>query len=100
LSSPSSTALTEQCLAAARDPSGEGGRVYTELFEETALEHAKQTDSRLAKGHPTRALEGLPISVKDLFDIAGSVTDDDAKKQYPQGWKAPKPYLRIVPQPR
>ena len=32
--------------------------------------------------------------------IAGSVTDEDAKKQYPQGWKAPKPYLRIVPQPR
>jgi len=32
--------------------------------------------------------------------IAGSVTDDDAKKQYPQGWKAPKPYIRIVPQPR
>jgi hypothetical protein len=28
------------------------------------------------------------------------VSDDDAKKQYPQGWKAPKPYLRIVPQPR
>ena len=32
--------------------------------------------------------------------IAGSVSDDDAKKQYPQGWKAPKPYIRIVPQPR
>jgi alkyl hydroperoxide reductase subunit AhpC len=32
--------------------------------------------------------------------IAGSVTDDDAKKQYPEGWKAPKPYIRIVPQPR
>ena len=32
--------------------------------------------------------------------IAGSVTDDDAKKIYPQGWRAPKPYLRIVPQPR
>jgi hypothetical protein len=31
--------------------------------------------------------------------IAGSVSDDDAKKTYPQGWKAPKPYLRIVPQP-
>src|SRR5580698_10293847 len=27
--------------------------------------------------------------------IAGSVSDDDAKKVYPQGWKAPKPYLRI-----
>ena len=32
--------------------------------------------------------------------IAGSVSDDEAKQQYPQGWKAPKPYLRIVPQPK
>ena len=32
--------------------------------------------------------------------IAGSVSDDDAKKQYPQGWKAPRPWLRIVPQPK
>jgi alkyl hydroperoxide reductase subunit AhpC len=32
--------------------------------------------------------------------IAGSVSDEDAKKTYPNGWKAPKPYLRIVPQPK
>lgn len=32
--------------------------------------------------------------------IAGSVPDDEAKKVYPMGWRAPKPYLRIVPQPR
>jgi hypothetical protein len=32
--------------------------------------------------------------------IAGSVSDEDAKKTYPLGWKAPKPYIRIVPQPR
>ena len=32
--------------------------------------------------------------------IAGSVTDDDAKKLFPQGWKSPKPYIRIVPQPK
>ena len=32
--------------------------------------------------------------------IAGSVSDEDAKKLYPAGWKAPKPYIRIVPQPR
>lgn len=31
--------------------------------------------------------------------IAGSVSDDDARKQYPDGWRAPKPYIRIVPQP-
>jgi alkyl hydroperoxide reductase subunit AhpC len=32
--------------------------------------------------------------------IAGSVSDEEAKKIYPDGWKAPKPYLRIVPLPR
>jgi len=31
--------------------------------------------------------------------IAGSVSDEDAKKQFPQGWKSPRPYLRIVSQP-
>jgi alkyl hydroperoxide reductase subunit AhpC len=32
--------------------------------------------------------------------ILASVSDEDAKKTYPDGWKAPKPYLRIVPQPK
>ena len=32
--------------------------------------------------------------------IAGSVSDEDAKKMFPQGWKAPKPYLRITQQPK
>ncbi len=32
--------------------------------------------------------------------IAGSVSDEDAKKTYPKGWKAPRPYIRIVPQPK
>ena len=42
-----------------------------------------------------------PVNWKQGEDviIAGSVSDEDAKKQYPQGWKAPKPYIRIVPQP-
>jgi alkyl hydroperoxide reductase subunit AhpC len=43
-----------------------------------------------------------PVNWKQGDDviIAGSVSDDDAKKQYPSGWKAPKPYIRIVPQPK
>jgi alkyl hydroperoxide reductase subunit AhpC len=43
-----------------------------------------------------------PVNWKQGEDviIAGSVTDDEAKKIYPNGWKAPKPYLRIVPQPK
>jgi alkyl hydroperoxide reductase subunit AhpC len=43
-----------------------------------------------------------PVNWKQGEDviIAGSVSDEDAKKQYPQGWKSPKPYIRIVPQPK
>ena len=43
-----------------------------------------------------------PVNWKQGDDviIAGSVSDDEAKKTYPGGWKAPKPYLRIVPQPK
>jgi alkyl hydroperoxide reductase subunit AhpC len=42
-----------------------------------------------------------PVNWKDGEDviIAGSVSDDDAKNLFPGGWKAPKPYLRIVKQP-
>jgi thioredoxin-dependent peroxiredoxin len=59
-----------------------------------------------------RVLDSMQLTVKhkvatpvnwkhgDDVIIAGSVSDDDAKKQFPQGWKAPKPYIRIVPQPR
>jgi alkyl hydroperoxide reductase subunit AhpC len=32
--------------------------------------------------------------------IAGSVSDEDARKAYPDGWESPRPYIRIVPQPR
>jgi thioredoxin-dependent peroxiredoxin len=32
--------------------------------------------------------------------IAGSVSNEEAKEKYPQGWDSPKPYIRIVPQPR
>jgi alkyl hydroperoxide reductase subunit AhpC len=43
-----------------------------------------------------------PVNWKPGDDviIAGSVSDEEAKKTYPGGWKAPRPYLRIVPQPK
>jgi alkyl hydroperoxide reductase subunit AhpC len=43
-----------------------------------------------------------PVNWKPGEDviIAASVSDDDAKKLFPEGWKAPKPYLRIVPSPK
>ncbi len=43
-----------------------------------------------------------PVNWKHGEDciIVPSISDDDAKKKFPGGWKALKPYLRIVPQPR
>src|SRR3990172_1013058 len=43
-----------------------------------------------------------PVNWKqgDEVIIAGSVSDEEAKKIYPDGWKAPRPYIPIVPQPR
>ncbi|HEX5135146.1 MAG TPA: peroxiredoxin [Thermoanaerobaculia bacterium] len=43
-----------------------------------------------------------PVNWKSGDDviISGNVSDDEAKQKYPGGWKSPKPYIRIVPQPR
>ncbi len=42
-----------------------------------------------------------PVNWKQGEDviIGGAVSDEEAKKAFPEGWKAPKPYIRIVPQP-
>jgi alkyl hydroperoxide reductase subunit AhpC len=43
-----------------------------------------------------------PVNWKSGDDviISGNVSDDEAKQKYPGGWKSPRPYIRIVPQPR
>ena len=43
-----------------------------------------------------------PVSWKQGEDviIVPSVSDDEAKQRFPQGWKSVKPYLRVVPQPK
>ncbi|MBN1529982.1 MAG: peroxiredoxin [Thermoleophilaceae bacterium] len=43
-----------------------------------------------------------PAQWKDGDDviIAGSVSDDEAREKYPDGWESPRPYIRVVPQPR
>ena len=54
--------------------------------------------------HPkdcTPVCTATPVNWKQGDDviIAASVSDEDAKTQYPHGWNAPRPYIRIVPQP-
>ena len=70
----SSRALVETALARAQDKAGEGARAFTRLYAEGALVAAEAAD-RLAKaGGTPPPLAGIPISVKDLFDVAGETT--------------------------
>lgn len=69
-----SVALTELALARAQDAAGEGARVFTKLYAESALAQARASDTLRAAGIVRSAVEGLPISIKDLFDIEGETT--------------------------
>ncbi|OJW94480.1 MAG: amidase [Burkholderiales bacterium 67-32] len=69
-----SRALVEACLARIVDPSGEGARVYTLVDADSARRAADAADAARARGERTRRLAGIPISIKDLFDIEGQVT--------------------------
>lgn len=66
--------LVEACLARIADPSGEGARVYVAVDAEGARRAADAVDAARARGERTRRLAGIPISIKDLFDIEGQVT--------------------------
>lgn len=51
-----------------------GGNVFTQQYAEQALEQAAEIDQRRATGRETRQFAGIPISVKDLFDLQGQET--------------------------
>ena len=72
--STSSVALTEQALERITDSSGEGRLVYTRVYTEAALAAARGHDALRAHGVRVSPLAGIPISIKDLFDVAGEVT--------------------------
>ena len=66
--------LTEAALARAADPAGEGARVFTQLYAEQARAAARASDTLRAAGLARSPIEGLPISIKDLFDVTGGTT--------------------------
>lgn len=65
-------ALLRRVLAEARAPAA--AHAYTALFDDDALAAARAADRRAAQGLPLPPLAGLPVSVKDLYDIAGRTT--------------------------
>jgi aspartyl-tRNA(Asn)/glutamyl-tRNA(Gln) amidotransferase subunit A len=66
--------LVETCIASAVDPSGQGARTFTRIDADSALQAADTQDKQRRSGAPQELLSGLPISIKDLFDVAGEPT--------------------------
>jgi aspartyl-tRNA(Asn)/glutamyl-tRNA(Gln) amidotransferase subunit A len=69
-----SRALVEGALARIADPAGEGNRVFVKVYADAARAAADAQDRLRAVGYVASPLAGLPVSIKDLFDVAGEVT--------------------------
>jgi aspartyl-tRNA(Asn)/glutamyl-tRNA(Gln) amidotransferase subunit A len=70
----SSRELVEQALARIADARGEGSRAFLKVYAETARAEADLADRLRASGIVRSPVDGLPVSVKDLFDVGGDVT--------------------------
>ena len=69
-----SAQLVEDCLARIDDPAGEGARVFVSVAHESARKAAQAMDALRASGAAPSPYAGIPVSIKDLFDIEGEVT--------------------------
>jgi aspartyl-tRNA(Asn)/glutamyl-tRNA(Gln) amidotransferase subunit A len=70
----SSRSLVDECLARIQDPAGEGRRVFLKVHADQARAAADYIDTMRRQGAAPSRFAGIPISVKDLFDLAGDVT--------------------------
>lgn len=66
--------FTEAALRAASDPQKEDARVFISRYQAQAAQQAKEAKDRWQTKRPLSAIDGLPISIKDLFDVKGEAT--------------------------
>lgn len=66
--------LVRHCLENIDDPNGEGKNAFTSIFRERALAEAVAADLARKEERHTSPFTGIPISIKDLFDVAGMIT--------------------------
>ncbi|MBX3651056.1 MAG: amidase [Burkholderiales bacterium] len=66
--------ITENALQRATSHSGEGGRTFTKIYKDSSLAAAEIADQIPKSGLDVNPLRGLPVSVKDLFDIRNETT--------------------------
>ena len=71
--------LVEEALARIADPAGEGARAFLKVYAEQARADAEHSDRLRRQGVVRSGDEGLPVSLKDLYDVAGDVTRAGSK---------------------
>src|SRR5208282_2570573 len=69
----------EQALSRIADPKGEGKRACLTVYAGAARAAADAADARAARGVPLGPLDGVILSIKDLFDVAGEITRAGSK---------------------
>jgi len=71
--------LVETALERIADPKGEGGRAFLKVYADAARADADHADALRRAGVQRSPVDGLPVSVKDLYDVAGDVTRAGSK---------------------
>src|SRR5262249_54962405 len=69
-----SRALIDRCLERIKDPTGEGPRAFLKIYAEAARATADAYDALRRRGATPSLFAGIPVSIKDLFDVAGDIT--------------------------
>ena len=79
LGKTTSEKLVQTCLERIAAPSGEGAKAFIKVYADTALAAARDSDAARVTGQIASLIAGIPISIKDLFDVSGDVTRAGSK---------------------
>ncbi len=66
--------LVEEALASVKSSEGQGDKTFIKVYDDKAMVQAKAIDQVRKSGVELHPLAGIPISIKDLFDVAGEIT--------------------------
>ena len=89
--------LVAEALERIADPAGQGGSAFLSVYAEAAMTQARWIDAARADGVPLPAFAGVPVAIKDLFDVAGEVTRAGSRASAPLSSQRRRPATQPMP---